>query len=173
MLRIFSVLLIVTAVVLAFLSVTNLYDDNLSVGRMWETPGIRPHERPLPVIDTHSIPIDGGEALLRLSDPQTLKAPFDITRPEIVAAGKIGYGHFCVHCHGKDHDGNGTVGQSFTPLPGDLRGAMVQSQPVGQLWHEISYGRPDGRQPPLASTISLNERWRIAGYILSLGRRPQ
>jgi len=43
--------------------------------------------------------------------------------------------------------------------------------PAGQLFHEISYGIPNGRQPPLASTIGVEERWQIIAFVKSLGRR--
>ncbi len=80
--------------------------------------------------------------------------------------------YYCVHCHGRHHDGLGTVGQSFAPLPGDLRSARVQTLPAGRIFHEISYGIPDGRQPALATTISLTDRWRIIAFVKSLGVRP-
>ncbi len=172
MLRILSVALMASVVALAVWGLLTLYDENMKVGRMWETPGVRPHENPLPVMDTNTIPMDGGENRLRLADPATLQPPFDLTRPEVIAAGQVGYGRYCVHCHGKHHDGKGTVGQSFAPLPGDLRSAKIQTLPVGQLFHEVSYGLPGGRQPALASTIAIDERWRIIGFVQSLGRRP-
>jgi mono/diheme cytochrome c family protein len=66
----------------------------------------------------------------------------------------------------------GTVGQSFTPLPGDLRSPKVQAMADGALYKEISFGKPDGRQPPLATTISMDDRWQIIAYLKSLGPRP-
>ncbi len=172
MLRILSVAIIVSLVGLAAWGAITIYDENLKVGRMWETPGVRPHENPLPVMDGGSIPADGGELRLRLSDPTTLRPPFDINQPEMIAAGQKGYGYYCIQCHGKYFDGNGTVGQSFAPLPGDLRSAKIQSLSMGKIFHEISYGVPGGRQPALATTISIEERWQIVGYIQSLGLRP-
>ncbi len=170
--RILGAVLIVTVIGLTAWGVITLYDENLKVGRMWETPGIRPHEDPLPVMDARSVPVNGGEALMRFANPDTLKSPFDIRQVAVVEAGKKGYVRYCIQCHGKHHDGKGTVGQSFAPLPGDLRSDKVQSLPVGRLFHEISYGLPGGRQPALASTISIEERWQIIGYVQSLGRRP-
>ena len=63
----------------------------------------------------------------------------------------------------------GTVGQSFSPLPGDLRSAKVQKLTDGMMFKEISFGIPDGRQPALATTISEMDRWRIVAYVKSLG----
>ena len=173
MLRILSVGLIVTVIGLAVLGLVTLYDENMQLGRMWETPGVKPYEEPIPVMDTRTIPADGGENLYRLADPATLQAPLELTQPAVIAAGQQGYQYYCIQCHGKYQDGLGTVGQSFAPLPGDLRSPKVQSMPAGQLFHEISYGIPGGRQPALASTISLEERWQIIAFIKSLGQRQQ
>jgi mono/diheme cytochrome c family protein len=85
--------------------------------------------------------------------------------------GKVLYSKFCAQCHGKNYDGNATVGQSFFPLPTDLRSAKVQSLSDGAFFKEISYGIPEGRQPPLATTIAPMDRWRIVAYIRSLGVR--
>lgn len=171
MLRILSVLMIIATIGLVGWGVITLYDENLKMGRMWETPAIKPHEQPLPEMAKHTIPFDGGEALYRQADPSTLQATFDMSQPEAIAAGKVGYQYFCIQCHGKHYDGNGTVGQSFAPLPGDLRSAKVQSLLPGQVFYEISYGIPGGRQPALATTIAVHERWQIVAYIQSLGVR--
>ena len=80
--------------------------------------------------------------------------------PASLEAGKTGYLTYCAQCHGKYHDGNGTVGQSFEPLPTDLRSDKVQSQADGELFKTISYGlESSGRQPALATTIAIPERW--------------
>lgn len=169
--RILSVVLTASMVGLAVWGVITLYDNNLPVGRMWETPGVKPHEAPIPVMDTRTVPVDGSENFYRLADPATIKAPFDLVRPAVVDAGRAGYGYYCIQCHGAVYDGLGTVGQSFVPPPGDLRSVRVQSMPEGQLFQEISFGVPSGRQPPLASTISVEERWQIIAFVKSLGGR--
>ena len=139
-------------------------------GRMWETPGVRPHEEPLLVMDDGAVAFEAPEALLRVAAPEDLFCPFDAS-VQTVAMGKTGYFTYCVHCHGKYHDGNGTVGQSFSPLPGDLRSQKVQAALDGLIFKEISYGIPNGRQPPLATTIDVGDRWRIVRYVKSLGVR--
>ncbi len=171
MLRILSVVLMASMVGLAVWGVITLYDNNLPVGRMWETPGVKPHEDPIPVMDTRTIPVDGGETRYRLADPASPRAPFELSLPVAITAGGQEYKYYCIQCHGKHYDGMGTVGQSFSPLPGDLRGAKVQTMSAGLLFHEISYGIPGGRQPALASTISVEERWRIIAFLKSLGLR--
>jgi mono/diheme cytochrome c family protein len=86
-------------------------------------------------------------------------------------AGEALYATYCAQCHGRHHDGNGTVGQSFSPLPTDLRSPKVQEADAGRIFKEISYGIPGGRQPPLATTIEVQDRWRIVAYLKSLGTR--
>ena len=171
MLRILGLLAIGATVITVAFGVITLYDETLQVGRMWETPAIRPHEQPIPVMTNETVPQSGGELFYRVSNPDTLYPPFDLAQPRTITAGKQGYQYFCVHCHGKHYDGYGTVGQSFAPPPGDLRSVKVQHLSPGRLFHEISYGIPDGRQPALASTIAANERWQIIGYLKSLGIR--
>jgi hypothetical protein len=39
------------------------------------------------------------------------------------------------------------------------------------MFKEISFGVPGGRQPALATTIAVLERWQIVAYIKSLGVR--
>jgi hypothetical protein len=171
MVRILCVVSIVVALGLAVWGVITLYDENLQVGRMWETPAVKPHEDPIPLMDANVVPVHGGEQVYRLTAPENLQPPFDLATGDVIKAGRIGYDRYCIHCHGKYHDGLGTVGQSFAPLPGDLRSEKVQSLSAGHLFHEISYGIPDGRQPPLATTIGIEERWRIIGFVKSLGLR--
>lgn len=172
MLRILGAVSVVVIFGLIVWGVVTLYDANMRLGRMWETPGVKPHEEPIPVMDPHTIPNDGGEARYRLADAASLKAPFDLTQAAVIKAGEQDYQYYCIQCHGQRYDGLGTVGQSFAPLPGDLRSPKVQSMPDGQMFHEISYGIPGGRQPALASTITPDERWQVIAFVKSLGLRP-
>lgn len=164
------VLLVLIVFTAAYTAIT-LYDENLKIGRMWETPAVRPHEAPLLVMQPGVVPFDGGEAVFRTGPGKGLISPLDLKDASIIDLGKNGYFTYCVHCHGKYLDGNGTVGQSFHPLPGDLRSPRVQSMSPGVLFKEISYGIPQGRQPPLATTVEIPDRWRIIAYIKALGPR--
>jgi mono/diheme cytochrome c family protein len=167
-----SILALVAAVVLmAVYTVLTLYDENLKIGRMWETPAVRPYEEPMLIMEKAVIPVKGGESVFRGLRGEDLISPFENSDPQTIEAGKSLYFIFCAQCHGKYFDGNGTVGQSFHPLPGDLQSVRVQSMPQGTLFKEISYGTPDGRQPPLATTIAVMDRWRIIAYLKSLGPR--
>jgi mono/diheme cytochrome c family protein len=171
MVRILCVALIACAVALAAYAVITLYDETLQVGRIWETPAVKPHEQPIPVMANVSVPFTGGELLYRTADPDTLQPGFSLTAPKAIAQGRQGYQYYCAQCHGQRFDGYGTVGQSFAPKPEDLRSPRVQNLPVGRLFHEISYGIPNGRQPALATTIAVDERWQIVAFVKSLGVR--
>jgi mono/diheme cytochrome c family protein len=138
---------------------------------MRETPAVRAHEEPLLVMEKGVVPVSGGEALLKATGNDQLTSPLNPRDPAVIEAGKELYLTYCAQCHGRDHDGNGTVGQSFHPLPTDLRSAKVQSLSPGAQFKEISYGIPGGRQPPLATTIRVLDRWRIVAYVESLGLR--
>jgi len=169
--RIVILAVFVAVVLTAAYTVITLYDENMKVGRMWETPAVHPHEQPLLIMEPGVVPFDGGEAEYRNAKAEDLISPFKNDDPNVVASGKSLYFTYCAQCHGKYHDGNGTVGQSFHPLPGDLQSDKVQSLPQSNLFKEISYGVPNGRQPALATTIEVMDRWRIIAYVKSLGLR--
>ena len=160
--------LLLIAVLFGVYKVLTKIDNDFRFGRMRETPAVRPHEKPLPVMADESVPVSGGEAIFRAVPAEKLQSPLTAT-PGVIKQGQILYFTYCAQCHGKYHDGNGTVGQSFYPLPTDIRSKRVQSLSDGILFKNISYGLPEGKQPPLASTISILDRWRIIAFIKSLG----
>jgi mono/diheme cytochrome c family protein len=169
---IIPVMILFAVVLLAYGGLTFI-DNEFMPGRMRETPAVRPHEKPLLPMKEGVIPYQGGEMLYRAARGVDLKSPLQKDDLTNIQLGKSLYSTYCAQCHGKDHDGNGTVGQSFCPLPTDIRNPQVQSKPDGLLFKEISYGisEPDSRQPPLAGTISVLDRWRIIAYLKSLGPR--
>ena len=147
------------------------YDNNFRYGRMRETPGVKPHEEPLLVMDVDAVPVYGGDSLLRVTKPEELQSPLAMDAEETIARGKSVYFTFCAQCHGNNYNGRGTVGQSFQPLPTDLRSAEVQSQSEGKLFNTVSYGIPKGRQPALHFIITVEDRWRVVAFVKSLSVR--
>jgi cytochrome c len=133
--------------------------------RMKDQESVRTYEAEPPEMPVQSIPVSGGVAQLRNADPQKMKNPLPAT-DEVIARGKTNYGYFCVMCHGPKGDGRGTVGQSFFPLPTDLRSAYVRNQSDGLLFYRISLGFK--RHPPLYRTVSSEDRWAILHYLRSL-----
>ena len=169
--KIIGFLIVVVIVVLAAYHLLIYYDNNFRYGRMRETPAVRPYEEPLLVSEAGVVPVNGGEAIYRVSAGIDIQSPIDMAQPAVIDRGKAVYLVYCAQCHGHNHDGKGTVGQSFAPLPTDLRSAKVQNSPVGVLFKNVSYGVPNGRQPPLHATITVEDRWKVVAYVKSLGLR--
>jgi len=138
-------------------------------GRMREDEAIDLYEIPMPAMPPGSVPTTGGLNELRAADIDTLSNPLpdDV---ETIARGTTSYGYYCSHCHGPDASGYGTVGQSFAPLPTDLRSDYVQLQSDGLIFYRISMGFL--RHPPLYYTVSEDDRWAIIRYIRSLAKQP-
>ncbi len=147
------------------------YDNEFRYGRMRETPAVKPHEEPLPIMPTGVVPVSGGDRLLRLTPTDRLMPPVAMEGAGVTARGRAVYFTFCAQCHGPEHNGEGTVGQSFKPLPTDLRSEEVQSRPAGALFHTVSYGIVGGRQPALETTITVEDRWSVVAYVKLLGLR--
>jgi mono/diheme cytochrome c family protein len=145
------------------------YDNNFRYGRMRETPAVKPHEEPLKLMEAGVVPANGGEALYRLNPAAAAGTRPGSSDPEAIARGRAVYFTYCAQCHGPEHNGQGTVGQSFHPLPTDLRTAPVQTKPEPDLFTSVSYGIPGGRQPALHTTITAEDRWKVVAYIKSLG----
>jgi len=147
------------------------YDNNFRYGRMRETPAIRPQEDPLLIMEKGIVPVNGGEAIYRASAGADLISPLNSSEPSVITRGRAVYLTYCAQCHGYEYDGNGTVGQSFQPLPTDLRSSQVQSKVNGELFKSVSYGVPGGRQPALDTTITIDDRWHVIAFVKSLGNR--
>jgi mono/diheme cytochrome c family protein len=146
-------------------------DDYAAAGRMRETPAVWPHEQPIPPMEVGIVAVSGGEALFRATPADKLVIPLNLNDLTVIETGGKLYLTYCAQCHGTNYDGNGTVGQSFHPLPTDLRSTKVQSLSPGASFKEISYGMPKGRQPALATTIAVLDRWRIVAFVKTLGLR--
>jgi len=169
--KIILALLAVGVILYAAYEALMYYDDNFIYGRMRETPAVRPYEKPMLIMEAGLVPFAGGELGFRIARAEDISSPLAMVDPQPIKAGQTVYQTYCAQCHGRNHNGKGTVGQSFHPLPGDLRSAMVQARSDGALFQEISYGKPGGRQPALATTVSITERWQVIAYIKSLGLR--
>lgn len=162
------ILLILVVIAIGSYQIFTLYDNRFAPGRMRETDAVRPHEEPLLIMSKDVVPFDGGEAKLRATPHDELFSPFTGDLSGHIEQGKSLYLTYCAQCHGRSLDGNGTVGQSFHPLPDDLRSRTVQALSEGTLFKHISYGVPGGRQPALATTVAIPDRWKIIAYLKSL-----
>lgn len=134
--------------------------------RMSDQESIRTHEAKMPDMPQGVIPIQGGLEVYRGMDPKDMTNPLPFNHAAI-ERGKKGYGYFCMMCHGPGLDGKGTVGQSFYPLPTNLKRTRVQKQSDVALFYKISFGYK--RHPYLADTVAEDSRWAIIHYLRFFG----
>jgi mono/diheme cytochrome c family protein len=165
-------LIMLSVIVWAGYAALMAYDRYFPYGRMRETPAIRAHEKPLPVMEAGTVSVAEPEAVYQAMEGRQLRSPVLPFDSKAVPAGRAVYGTYCLQCHGRDYDGNGTVGQSFAPLPANLRTSQVQGMADGVLFQHISYGAGrNSRQPALATTLRIVDRWNVIAYIKSIGVR--
>ena len=166
------VLIMLAAFVWAGYAALMTYDKYFPYGRMRETPAVRPYEKPQLVMEAGMVPVADPEAVYRAMEGRALRSQLLPGDAQAIPRGQVVYATFCRQCHGRDYDGNGTVGQSFTPLPTDLRTSRVQGLMDGVLFQHISYAAgSDSRQPALATTLRIDDRWNVIAYIKSIGVR--
>lgn len=153
-------------------AVITLYDSNLKIGRMYQTPVVRPHEEPELAMDQRTIAAGKSEALIRENLNQNILPPALPWSEEIIlATGKKDYTTFCSHCHGPRLDGLGTVGQSFFPLPTNLTSEKAAGLTDKELFTVISYGSK--KTPALASSMSVESREAVIRYLRFIQKTGQ
>ena len=133
--------------------------------RMKDDDAINTYQISMPEMPKKTIPTTGGIQTLREANPDNLKNPL-ADSAETIARGRERYGFYCMQCHGPLADGHGTVGQSFAPLPANLKSSDVQEQDDGWLFHNINLGI--NRHPPLWDTVAAEDVWAILWYLRSL-----
>ena len=137
--------------------------------RMTDDEAVNTYQTKLPAMPKHTVPVDGGIEEVLTSEPRDLVNPLP-SAPSSIEQGRRAYGYYCVHCHGPKADGQGTVGQSFSPLPANLTKDSVQAETDGELFVKTSLGFK--RCPPLAQTVAEKDRWAIINYLRSLAIVP-
>jgi len=134
-------------------------------GRMYDQESVRTYETAIPEMPEGVLPVHGGTWALKMADPRGLSNPLP-RNADTLEQGEDAYKYFCIQCHGPLADGFGTVGQSFAPLPTNLKDKAVQRQTDGQLFVKIGLGYR--RHPPLASTVSEEDRWALVHFLRNL-----
>jgi mono/diheme cytochrome c family protein len=152
----------------------DVFDSLITYERMKDQESFRPYEARMPGVVPGAVPThDGrvaGEEEYRSAPLGSLKNPIPADG-EAVARGGLAYTYFCIQCHGSKYNGDGTVGQSFAPLPRDLMSPYVQMMSADELFRSISYGIQ--RHPPMFYTVSVEDRWALIRWIQSLGIRDE
>jgi len=97
-----------------------------------------------------------------------------------IEEGKVLYGMFCAHCHGKNGDGNGTITHpvySAVPSYADDVSLRPRSKTTmkqlkdGHIYHTIFHGY--NAMGPHSSFISDDERWKIVLYVNELKNQEE
>ena len=93
---------------------------------------------------------------------QSLKNPIEYS-DNVLADGKELYGMFCVHCHGKTGQGDGSLveREKFPPVPTKFNGTLELAE--GKMFHTITYGK--GLMGAHASQLTQEERWKLVHYM--------
>jgi mono/diheme cytochrome c family protein len=86
---------------------------------------------------------------------------------ENLAEGKRLFEIFCMHCHGAEGTGNGsiTLNGKFAPPP-SYSGDALKELPEGKMYHTLEYGK--NMMGSHASQLSQTERWKIIMYVQTL-----
>lgn len=138
--------------------------------RMREDEAIQTYETSFPEMPKKTIPLGPSIEVLQQTTPDSLKNPLGLSQ-ETVDLGRQRYGFYCRQCHGTKADGYGTVGQSFAPLPTNLKSSTVQGHSDGELFYRISLGWL--RHPPLIHTAASDEIWAIIHYMRFLAEQSK
>jgi len=158
------------AVLIALLAVTSLTLFGCYYAEMRDDEAVQAYNQEFPQMPKKTIPVDGGIWVEREANPMELVNPIP-DDSKMVARGGERYQLYCVHCHGPMLDGNGTVGQSFAPLPSNLKGPQVQDQSDGEIFYKMRFGF--NRHPPLYATMTDDETWAIVRYVRSMRVKTQ
>jgi mono/diheme cytochrome c family protein len=139
-------------------------------GRMSNQASVQAFEESHDPAPEGAVPLDGGEDALRSAPEGTLVNPEGASETSLKRGREL-YRIACSQCHGKNHDGEGTVGRSFQPLPADLASARIGGLGDDKLFRIISYG--SGRCPPLFATLERRDRWHLVNYVHSLSAKKR
>lgn len=151
---------------------------NLFTGpRMKEQEHIRTYDARMPLPPEGSVRADvAAWPKLRQIQQRNMANPLDPTQ-ENISAGRTYYGYYCLSCHGAKGDGHGPVGESFIPVPSDLRTGRVKAMTDAQLMAAMLTG--PGHRPAdapadlpyvLQYTVNPDHRWPLVLYVRQLGK---
>jgi mono/diheme cytochrome c family protein len=89
---------------------------------------------------------------------------------EVAKEGKVLFERFCIHCHGAEGDGQGTVIKNsngkYPPPP-----AYKKEMTAGEMFYIITYGK--NAMGSHASQLNAYERWQVVHYIETLAGKEK
>ena len=133
--------------------------------QMLVQPHVRAYQARMPLMPTGAVPREARAPLPSPAAAVTLTNPLPATAANL-DRGRTYYGYYCLACHGAGGAGDGPVGQSYTPVPADLRSYRVQTQADGQLLRAMLTG--PGHAPVLERVVPPDYRWYLVLYVRSL-----
>lgn len=138
--------------------------------RMVDDEAIDTYETSEPAMPQGTVPVEGGFMFLKEAGPETLSNPVAYSL-KTAREGQVKYDWYCIQCHGPAAEGDGTVGQSFVPLPTNLKSEKTQSKSDGEIFKLTMLGYK--KMPPLVRTVTSEEAWNIINYIRWLGKESK
>ena len=138
----------------------------LTSPRMYVQPHVRAYQRAVPPLPAGIVPVDSWPPIPSADEAKTV-ANLVPASAESQARGKIYYEYYCIFCHGDKGDGNGPVGESYTPIPTDLRSDKIKGYSDGQLFRTMLTGI--GHEPVLERVVLPEHRWYLVQYVRTLG----
>lgn len=159
--------LILALIALSLLGVAGLYAFVLLNGpRMRVQPHIRAFQIVLP-------PVPPGTVTTDWPDPAASPKPAArvVNLPADKAGlqrGRVYYHYYCVFCHGEKGDGHGPVGESYLPVPADLRSAKIKGYDDRQLLRAMLTGI--GHEPVLTRVVDPQHHEYLLLFVRSMQR---
>jgi len=100
----------------------------------------------------------------------TLRPPFALDDPAVLARGQVAYHNNCFVCHGVTGDGKGPVAApgKVVGVPA-LTGAATAGRSDGYLYAVVAAGR--GLMPPYGPRMTHQDRWAAVAYVRHLQRQ--
>lgn len=95
-----------------------------------------------------------------------LKNPLPRSK-EVLKKGQALFNVYCIVCHGKFGEGDGSVVPKF-PRPPTLQSEKIRDYKDGQIFHVMTLGQ--NLMPSYAERVNEEERWSIVHYIRALYR---
>ena len=157
--------LIILLIALSFLGVAGLYTIVLTNGpRMKVQPYTRAFQSVLPAVPRGTVTTDWPDQSSSLTAPGAAnsanKSAANLQR------GSVYYRYYCIFCHGERGDGHGPVGESFFPVPADLRRSNIKAYDNGQLLRALLKG--NGHDPVLERIVDPRHRRDLMLFVRSL-----
>ena len=138
--------------------------------RMLVQPNLRTFRAPAALPPSNSVPVQvAAEPLPTADEARTLTNPVPDTAGNR-RRGRVYYEYYCLACHGTAGDGAGPVGESYVPVPADLRVRVPQIPGDGELLRRMLTGT--GHAPVLERVIAPEERWYLVRYVRQFGAPP-